>query len=142
MATLDSAFKTQNERQKMAATEKIEMRTCKTCGETKPLKTGFHKCYGKPNKHGVVKQYYGNYCKICKYQIYAIDITQTGIETKKAVEARRKAATHAMEAAIKAQEEARAVINLFESIKAAREACPILSFSLWTGDVPQRLGAW
>lgn len=27
----------------MAATEKIEMRTCKTCGETKPLAAGFYK---------------------------------------------------------------------------------------------------
>ena len=118
------------------------MRTCKGCGETKPLETGFHKCYGKPNKHGVVKQYYGNYCKICKYQIYAGDITQTGIETRKAEEARRKAATYAMQAAIRAQKEASARVKLFKSLEAAREACPILSLGLLTGDVPQRLGAW
>lgn len=122
--------------------EMCEMRTCKGCGETKPLETGFHKCSGKPNKHGVVKTYYGNYCKICKYQIYAIEITQTGIETKKAVEERRKAATHAMEAAIRAQEEASARVKLFKSLEAAREACPILSLGLLTSDVPQRLGVW
>lgn len=125
----------------MAATEKIEMRTCKTCGETKPLETGFPKCHGKPNRNLERKIYYKNSCLECiakkKRECYA------AYRAHKRVEAEIDEATFpALAAAIKAQEEARAVINLFESIKAAREACPILSFSLWTGDTPQRLGAW
>ena len=122
--------------------EMCEMRTCKGCGETKPLETGFYKCYGKPNKHGVVKTYYGNYCKICGYQKCTKTTAQTETETKKAVEARRKSATYAMEAAIRAQEEVSARVKLFKSLEAAREACPILSLGLLTSDVPQRLGVW
>ena len=118
-----------------------EMRTCKTCGETKPLETGFPKCYGRPNKYLVRNTYYANFCLECK--------AKKKREFDAAYRARKRgeaeideAAFPALAAAIKAQEEARAVINLFESIKAAREVCPILGFSLWTGDTPQRLGAW
>ncbi|HEZ1924575.1 TPA: hypothetical protein WHP10_000664 [Neisseria meningitidis] len=44
----------------MAATEKIEMRICKTCGETKPLETGFYK-----NGSYSQKVYYRHECKRC-----------------------------------------------------------------------------
>lgn len=129
------------ERRKEAENEAIGMRTCKTCSETKPLETGFPKCYRKPNRNLERKIYYKNSCLECiakkKRECYA------AYRAHKRVEAEiDEAASPALAAAIKAQEEARAVINLFESIKAAREACPILSFSLWTSDTPQRLGAW
>lgn len=125
----------------MAATEKIEMRTCKTCGETKPLETGFPKCYGKPNRNLERKIYYKNSCLKCKAKKKRE--CDAVYRSHKRVEAEiDEAVSPALAAAIKAQEEARAVINLFESIKATREACPILGFSLWTGDAPQRLGAW
>ncbi len=129
------------ERRKEAENEAIGMRTCKTCGETKPLETGFPKCYGKPNRHEERKTYYENSCLECR--------AKKKRECDAAYRARKRgeaeideAAFPALAAAIKAQEEARAVINLFESIKAAHDACPILGFSLWTGDTPQRLGAW
>ena len=110
------------------AAEKTEMRTCKTCGETKPLEEGF-----KAIQRKGVKIYYYNSCKTCRNK---------EIRRKRAEKRAAEEAADALAAAIRVQEEARAVINLFESIKAAREACPILSFSLWTGDTPQRLGAW
>ena len=129
------------ERRKEAENEATGMRTCKTCGETKPLEGKFPKCYGKPNRHEERKTYYENSCLECR--------AKKKRECDAAYRARKRgeaeideAASPALAAVIKTQEEARAVINLFESIKAAREACPILSFSLWTGDTPQRLGAW
>ena len=125
----------------MAATEKIEMRTCKTCGETKPLETGFPKCYGKPYRSLERKTYYVNSCLKCKAKKKS-EWDAANYARKRGEAEIDEAAFPALAAAIKAQEEAYAVINLFESIKAAREACPILGFSLWTGDVPQRLGAW
>ncbi len=45
----------------MAATEKIEMRTCKTCGETKPLEAGFYKITARNGK-----TFYRHICKICR----------------------------------------------------------------------------
>lgn len=119
-----------------------EMRTCKTCGETKPLETGFPKCYGKPNRNLERKIYYENYCLECKVKRRREWHAANYARKREDAKIDEEVARHALAAAIKAQEEARAVINLFESIKAAREACPILSFSLWTGDTPQRLGAW
>ena len=119
-----------------------EMRTCKTCGETKPLETGFPKCYGKPNRNLERKIYYENYCLECKVKRRREWHAANYARQREDAKSDEEVARHALAAAIKAQEEARAVINLFESIKAAREACPILSFSLWTGDTPQRLGAW
>ena len=129
------------ERRKEAENEAIGMRTCKTCGETKPLETGFPKCYGKPNRNLERKTYYENSCLECKVkrrrEWHAANYARKREDAKI-----DEAASPALAAVIKTQEEARAVINLFESIKAAREACPILGFSLWTGDVPQRLDAW
>lgn len=104
------------------------MRTCKTCGETKPLAAGFNIAKRRDGKN-----YYCSTCKTCQNK---------EIRRKRAEKRAAEEAADALAAAIRVQEEARAVINLFESIKAAREACPILSFSLWTGDTPQRLGAW
>ncbi|WP_118898638.1 hypothetical protein [Neisseria lactamica] len=122
-------------------TANIEMRTCKTCGETKPLETGFPKCYGKPNRNLERKTYYENSCLECR--------AKKKRECDAAYRARKRgeaeideAASPALAAVIKTQEEARARANLFESIKTAHLACPILSFSLWTGDTPQRMGAW
>lgn len=129
------------ERRKEAENEAIGMRTCKTCGETKPLETGFLKCYGKPNRNLERKTYYENSCLECrakkKREWDAANYARKRVEAEI-----DEAASPALAASIKAQEEAYAVINLFESIKAAREACPILGFSLWTGDTPQRMGAW
>ena len=118
-----------------------EMRTCKTCGETKSLKEEFPKCYGKPNRNLERKTYYENSCLKCRAKKKR-EWDAANYARKRGEAEIDEAASLALAAAIKTQEEARAVINLFESIKAAREACPILSFSLWTGDTPQRLGAW
>lgn len=123
-------------------TANIEMRTCKTCGETKPLETGFPKCHGKPNRHRERKTYYENSCLECRAKKKREWDAANYARKRRDAKIDEEATFPALAAAIKAQEEARAVINLFESIKAAREACPILGFSLWTGDVPQRLGAW
>ena len=111
-------------------TANIEMRTCKTCGETKPLETGFY-------KNGSYKQevYYRHECK--RYWDKAINKSRKQRGKTKA--ARHIGAVNAaMEAAIRVQEEA----NERVCIRAAHAACPILGFSLWTGDTPQRLGAW
>lgn len=119
-----------------------EMRTCKTCGETKPLETGFPKCHGKPNRHRERKTYYENYCLECKVkrrrEWHAANYARKRGDAK----IDEEVASPALAAVIKTQEEARARANLFESIKTAHLACPILGFSLWTGDTPQRLGAW
>lgn len=126
----------------MAATANIEMRTCKTCGETKPLETGFPKCYGKPNRNLERKIYYENYCLECKVKRRREWHAANYARKREDAKIDEEVARHALAAVIKTQEEARARANLFESIKTAHLAFPILSFSLWTGDTPQRLGAW
>lgn len=122
--------------------EMCEMRECKGWGEVKPLETAFQKCYGKPNKCGEVKTYCEKYCRSCRYRRHAITPAHTEIEARKTVVDRHKAETGAMRAAIKAQEEASERVKLFKSLEASRTTCPILSLGLWTGDVPQQLGAW
>lgn len=96
-------------------TANIEMRTCKTCGETKPLEEGFYKT-GSAYSH---KVHYRHICKHC--------VSET--INKKGKERRKEAENEAIG---------------MRTCKtcAAQAACPILSFSLWTGDTPQRLGAW
>ncbi|WP_308074573.1 hypothetical protein [Neisseria polysaccharea] len=90
----------------MAATEKIEMRTCKTCGETKPLE-GFNNIRRKD-----MKTYYYSSCKTCR-----------NLEVKrKRAEKRASGETAA----------APPRIRLDESIRAAHAACPILGTGLWT----------
>lgn len=126
----------------MAATANIEMRTCKTCGETKPLETGFPKCYGKPNRNLERKIYYENYCLECKVKRRREWHAANYARKREDAKIDEEVARHALAAVIKTQEEARARANLFESIKTAHLACPILGFGLWTGDTPQRLGAW
>ncbi|HGO7017175.1 TPA: hypothetical protein ACLAL7_000764 [Neisseria meningitidis] len=96
----------------MATTEKIEMRTCKTCGETKPLE-GFNAIQLKG-----VKTYYYNSCKTCRNK----EVKRKRIEKRAAEEAA------AREAEYGAMTEAR----LHESIIAAHAACPILGIGLWT----------
>ena len=123
-------------------TANIEMRTCKMCGETKPLETGFPKCHGKPNRHGERKTYYENYCLECKVKRRREWHAANYARKREDAKSDEEVACHALAAVIKTQEEARARANLFESINAAQAACPILGFSLWTGDVPQRMGAW
>ncbi|WP_304674082.1 hypothetical protein [Neisseria polysaccharea] len=105
------------------AAEKTEMRTCKTCGETKPLEEGF-----KAIQRKGVKIYYYNSCKTCRNK----EAKQKRLE-KRAAE---KADT------VWPEYEAIPATRLREHIRAAHAACPILGFSLWTGDAPQRLGAW
>lgn len=96
----------------MAATEKIEMRTCKTCGETKPLE-GFNTIQLKG-----VKTYYYKSCKTCRNK----EVNRKRIEKRAAEEAA------AREAEYGAMTDAR----LHEYIRAARAACPILCTGLWT----------
>ncbi|HHK5575129.1 TPA: hypothetical protein ACQUH4_001918 [Neisseria cinerea] len=105
------------------AAEKTEMRTCKTCGETKPLEEGF-----KAIQNDGGKTYYYNSCKTCRNK----EAKQKRLE-KRAAE---KADTVWPECG------AMTAARLHEHIRAAQAACPILGFSLWTGDTPQRLGAW
>lgn len=103
-----------------------EMRTCKTCGETKPLE-GFNAI-----RHKGVKTYYYNSCKTCRNKYLKEKRWGKHAETRASGEADTVWTEYgAMTAA-----------RLREHIRAAREACPILGFSLWTGDTPQRLGAW
>lgn len=123
-------------------TANIKMRTCKTCGETKPLETGFY-------KNGSYRQevYYRHECKRCWDKAINESRKQRG-KTKSKTNSKTKAARHigavnaAMEAAIRVQEEANERVSLVECIRATHAACPILGFSLWTGDTPQRMGAW
>ena len=83
------------------------MRTCKTCGETKPIQTGFNIAKRRDGKN-----YYCTTCKTCQNK-----------------EIRRKRAEK------RVAEEAAAAppqIRLAESIRAAHAACPILGTGLWT----------
>lgn len=96
----------------MAATEKIEMRTCKTCGETKPLE-GFNAVQLKG-----VKTYYYNSCKTCRNK----EVNRKRIEKRAAEEA----------AAVWTEYGAMTAARLHEHIRAAYAACPILGIGLWT----------
>ncbi|HFC7402524.1 TPA: hypothetical protein ACFO2U_000544 [Neisseria meningitidis] len=96
----------------MAATEKIEMRTCKTCGETKPLE-GFHIA----NRRNPNRSYYKS-CKTCRNK----EVKRKRIEKRAAEEA----------AAREAEYGAMTAARLHESIIAAHAACPILGIGLWT----------
>ncbi|WP_304668702.1 hypothetical protein [Neisseria polysaccharea] len=106
----------------MAATEKIEMRTCKTCGETKPLE-GFNVIRRKG-----VKTYYYNSCKTCRNK----EVKQKRLEKHAAEE----------DDAVWPEYGAMTAASLHEYIRAAHDACPILGLGLWTDDTPQRMGAW
>lgn len=107
-----------------------EMRTCKTCGETKPIQTGFY-------KNGSYSQevYYRHKCKRCWDKAINESRKQRGKTKSKS---KTKAARHigavnaAMEAAIRVQEEANERVSLFECIRAEHAACPILGIGLWT----------
>lgn len=96
----------------MAATEKIEMSTCKTCGETKPLE-GFNNIRRKD-----MKTYYYSSCKTCR-----------NLEVK-----RKRAEKRAAEKADTVWPEYGPMTpeRLHEHIRAARAACPILGIGLWT----------
>ncbi|WP_308074225.1 hypothetical protein [Neisseria polysaccharea] len=91
-----------------------EMRTCKTCGETKPLETGFNIA-----KRGDGENYYCTTCKTCQNR-----------------EIRRKRAEKRAAGEIAASPPR---ISLAESIRAAHAACPILGTGLWTR--PERMCA-
>ena len=84
-----------------------EMRTCKTCGETKPLVKGF-----KAIQHDGGKTYYYNSCKTCRNK----EVKQKRLE--------KRAAEEAADAPTR--------IRLAESIRAAHQSCPILGIGLWT----------
>lgn len=100
----------------MADTEKIEMRTCKTCGETKPL-VGFNVIRRKG-----VKTYYYSSCKTCRNK----EVKRKRLE--KCAEKRAPGEAIAREAEYGAMTAAR----LHEHIRAAHAACPILGIGLWT----------
>ena len=103
-----------------------EMRTCKTCGETKPLE-GFNAI-----RHKGVKTYYYNSCKTCRNK----EVKQKRLEKHAEKRAAGEADT------VWTSYGAMTVARLHEYIRDAHAACPILGFSLWTGDTPQRLGPW
>lgn len=75
-----------------------------------------------------VKTYYYNSCKTCRNK----EVKQRRLEERAAGEADTMWTEHG---AIPAA-------RLHEHIRAAQAACPILGFSLWTGDTPQMMGAW
>lgn len=97
----------------MAATEKIEMRTCKTCGETKPLAEGFNAV-----RHKVGKTYYYKSCKTCRNKV----VQQKRAEKRAAEE----------DDAVWPEYGAMTAASLHEYIRAAHAACPILGIGLWT----------
>ncbi|HFC6287002.1 TPA: hypothetical protein ACLBDG_000087 [Neisseria meningitidis] len=109
----DKAMSERN-KQRVKKTETVaeEMRTCKTCGETKPLE-GFNAIQLKG-----VKTYYYNSCKTCRNK----EVKRKRIEKRAAEEA----------AAREAEYGAMMAARLHESIIAAHAACPILGIGLWT----------
>ena len=94
-----------------------EMRTCKTCGETKPLE-GFNAI-----RHKGVKTYYYNSCKTCRNKYLKEKRWGKHAETR----ASGEADTVWMEYG------AMTAARLREHIRAAHAACPILGLGLWTG---------
>lgn len=103
-------------------TANIEMRTCQTCGETKPLE-GFNVIRRKG-----VKTYYYNSCKTCRNK----EVKQKRLEKH----AGKRASGEASDvwSGYLAMTDAR----LHEYIRAAHAACPILGLGLWTNQAAAR----
>lgn len=99
-----------------------EMRTCKTCGETKPLE-GFNAIRRKG-----IKTYYYSSCKPCRNK----EVKQKRLGKRAAGEVDTVWTEYGETTAAR----------LHKYIRAAHAACPILGLGLWTDDTPQRLGAW
>lgn len=102
----------------MAATEKIERRTCQTCGETKPLE-GFNAVRRRGSK-----TYYYSSCKTCRNK----EVKQKRLEKRAAEE----------DDTIWTKYEAMTAARLHEHIRAAHAACPILGLGLWTNQAAER----
>lgn len=92
-----------------------EMRTCRTCGETKPLE-GFNAF------HKGVKTYYYNSCKTCRNKYVKEK------RWEKYAEKRASGEADTMWTEYGAMPDAR----LREHIRAAHDACSILGLGLWT----------
>ena len=99
----------------------MQMRTCKTCGETKPLQGNFRVAKIYETAEGLKTSYYYS-CIVCKN--YAQNQKQK----------KQRAADR--EAAHQSREWAQADVSA--SIRAAREACPILGLGLWTNQAAAR----
>ncbi|WP_308032464.1 hypothetical protein [Neisseria cinerea] len=99
-----------------------EMRTCKTCGETKPLE-GFNAIRRKG-----MKTYYYSSCKPCRNK----EVKQKRFGKRAAGEVDT----------VWTEYGATTAARLHKYIRAAHAACPILGLGLWTDDTPQRMGAW
>ncbi|WP_420329888.1 hypothetical protein [Neisseria lactamica] len=91
-----------------------EMRTCKTCGETKPIQTGFNIAKRRDGEN-----YYCTACKTCQNK----EIRRKRAE-KRAVEEAAAVWTE--------YDGAMTAARLHEHIRAAHAACPILGTGLWT----------
>ena len=102
----------------MAATEKIEMRTCKMCGETKPLE-GFNAV-----RRNGRKTYYYSSCKTCRNK----EVKQKRLEIRAAEEADTARTKYGEMTAAR----------LHEHIRAAQADCPILGLGLWTNQAAAR----
>lgn len=103
-----------------------EMRTCKTCGETKPLE-GFNAI---SNEGG--KTYYYNSCKTCRNKY----VKQKRLEKHAEKRAEKRASGEAADvwSGYLAMTDAR----LHEYIRAAHAACQILGLGLWTNQAAAR----
>ncbi|WP_304673028.1 hypothetical protein [Neisseria uirgultaei] len=99
-----------------------EMRTCKTCGETKPLE-GFNAI-----RHKGVKTYYYNSCKTCRNKYLKEKRWEKHAETRASGEADTMCREY----------EAKPSARLREHIRAAHAACPILGLGLWTNQAAER----
>ncbi len=102
----------QRGKKKKTETVSREMRTCKTCGETKPPE-GFNIAKRRDGKN-----YYCTTCKTCQNKEIC----------------RKRAEKRAAEKADTAWPEygAMTAARLHEHIRAAHAACPILGTGLWT----------
>lgn len=118
----------------MAATANIEMRTCKTCGETKPLE-GFNAI---SNEGG--KTYYYNSCKTCRNKYVKQKRLEKHAEKRAEKRAEKHAETRASGEADTMWREygAKPPARLREHIRAAHAACPILGLGLWTNQAAER----
>ncbi|WP_304669704.1 hypothetical protein [Neisseria polysaccharea] len=107
------------QRVKKKKTETVagEMRTCKTCGKTKPLEAGFNVIH----RNGM-KTYYYSSCKTCRNKEVKRKRLEKCAEKRAAEEATAREAEYgAMSGAM-----------LHEHIRASHAACPILGIGLWT----------
>lgn len=102
----------QRVKKKKTETVAEEMRTCKTCGETKPVETGFNIAKRRDGKN-----YYCTTCKTCQ---------------NKEVKRKRIEKRASGEAAVSTEYGAMTAARLHESIIAAHAACPVLGTGLWT----------